>query len=973
MIALSAMSCGGNNDNPVDSPPCSDGEDNDGDGTIDFPDDLGCTSPSDDSENSPTMPACNDGRDNDGDGKMDYPNDPGCFAPQSDDESDNCPDGQGCPECGNGKDDDGNGATDYPNDPGCESAADRSEFLDNPVACGGGMKIKQLPATHMDMGELDTSSTSMIMSPCGGGAGSPGIAYVIHLTEPKVIVASTDDSGTTADTVIDIRGAECSQASSHLACSDDIDQDNTNSTVTKSLAAGTYYIIVEGHDTSAVGNYVLKVDFYAGEGSACAMQTECGPGLVCRTPVGASSQVCAKPVCSDGIDDDNDGKIDYPNDPGCGSPNGSAETDNCPGGAGCPECANGRDDDNDSKTDYPADTTCKAAGDASEACMTSEGVELITQPVTQGDTTGATNDAHPTCSSSSSTAADRTYRLDLPATTTLSLNLTGVGFDSATQLLNSTCGGTALSCSDPANMTVSNLAAGTYYFVVDGYFSDDVGPYTINVSGKIANNASCEGALAQSGALTCGAGFACKGQAGSRTCKPAQCSDNLDNNNDGKTDFPNDPGCASSSDDSETTVCPGPNCPVCANGLDDDSDGKIDYPQDTSCHAASGTSELCNASEGVTALTMPDTTGDTSTATDDFRPTCASSTHTAKDLTYQLDVPALDSLKIVLSSPTFFDAVTVLLNSTCGGTALTCSDPNTITMTNLAAGRYFYVVDGYSSGSGAFNINVSGTIKNNASCESALAQSGALTCGPAHTCKGTMGSRKCLPVACADGVDNNSDGKIDYPNDPGCSSPADDSETTVCPGASCPVCANGMDDDTDNLTDYPADFGCAAAGAMSEAFCSGETDFAGVITAPATMGSLATATDNYDQTCQSNTGNDVVYALQLPVPVQSLQIDTIGSTISDSVVSLKDASCGTDLGCDDDGDPAGFLSKLNLTNVPAGNYAIQVDAFGTSNNGEFVLNVKGTVKAQTACTSPLFAAQVLKCPSGTTCTGGKCQ
>jgi hypothetical protein len=35
--------------------------------------------------------------------------------------------------------------------------------------------------------------------------------------------------------------------------------------------------------------------------------------------------------------------------------------------------------------------------------------------------------------------------------------------------------------------------------------------------------------------------------------------------------------------------------------------------------------------------------------------------------------------------------------------------------------------------------------------------------------------------------------------------------------------------------------------------------------------------------------------------------------------------------------------------------------------------VKGTVAAQTACTSPLFAAGVLACPTGTTCTGGKCQ
>ncbi len=966
------MSCGGNKEagDDVPAPLCADGIDNDGDGNTDFPDDLGCTSTIDETEDSPAMPQCNDGRDNDGDGKADYPSDPGCFAPQSDDEIDDCPTGPNCPQCGNGADDDMNGATDYPNDPGCESAADSSEFVNNPVACGAGLKIKQLPASGIDMGMLDSSSTSMIMSPCGGGGGAPAVAYSFNLTSPKVIVASTDDTGTTADTVIDIRKADCMAPTSGVVCSDDIDMDNTSSKVTKDLAAGTYYLIVEGHDTTSLGAFTLNVNLYAGVGSACAMQAECGPGLLCRTPVGTATQVCSKPVCSDGIDDDGDGKTDYPNDPGCGSPDSASETDDCPSGPNCPECANGRDDDNDTKLDYPADTTCKAAGDASEACATSEGVQLIIGAVTTGTTIGATNDSPAsTCSSSSSTAPDRTFRLDLPATTTLALNTTG--FDTATQLLNSTCGGTPLACSDPALMTVPNLAAGTYYFVVDGWSTTSSGAFSINVSGKIANGGSCEGALAQAGALTCGAGFACKGNVGSRTCRVAQCNDNLDNNADGKKDFPADPGCTSLSDDAETTVCPGANCPVCSNGLDDDMDGKTDYPLDTSCVAASGSSESCTASEGVAALTMPVTMGDTSTATDDVKLSCASSTSAAKDLTYKLDVPALTNLKFVLTNS--FDAATAVFSSTCIAPAAACSDPNTLTMSNVAAGTYFYVVDGYSTGSGAFSVAVSGTIANGGSCESPLAQSGALTCATNFACKGTAGSRTCKPSACTDNIDNNSDGKKDYPNDPGCASPNDDSEDTVCPGANCPVCSNTTDDDGDMLSDFPADYGCAAAGSISEVFCTGEPDFGGVISMPVTTGTLLGGADNYDQTCQTNTGNDTALALQLPVPVATLTMDTIGSTISDTVLSLKDATCGTQLGCDDDSDPASLRSLLTVTNVPAGNYAIQVDSFGTSNNGAFTLNVKGTVAAQTVCTSPLFAAGVLVCPSPTTCNAGKCQ
>jgi hypothetical protein len=60
-------------------------------------------------------------------------------------------------------------------------------------------------------------------------------------------------------------------------------------------------------------------------------------------------------------------------------------------------------------------------------------------------------------------------------------------------------------------------------------------------------------------------------------------------------------------------------------------------------------------------------------------------------------------------------------------------------------------------------------------------------------------------------------------------------------------------------------------------------------------------------------------------------------------------------------------------NVPAGNYAINVDGFRTTNAVPFTLHVKGTVAAGTSCTSSLFTSGVLVCPTGTTCTGGSCQ
>lgn len=85
---------------------CDDGQDNDGDGYIDYPDDPGCSSKNDKSELNPEI-ECDDGDDNDGDGDTDM-DDAGCSGPTDDDES-NCGDEvcegsetqQNCPEdCG---------------------------------------------------------------------------------------------------------------------------------------------------------------------------------------------------------------------------------------------------------------------------------------------------------------------------------------------------------------------------------------------------------------------------------------------------------------------------------------------------------------------------------------------------------------------------------------------------------------------------------------------------------------------------------------------------------------------------------------------------------------------------------------------------------------------------------------------------------------------------------------------------------
>jgi hypothetical protein len=348
---------------------------------------------------------------------------------------------------------------------------------------------------------------------------------------------------------------------------------------------------------------------------------------------------------------------------------------------------------------------------------------------------------------------------------------------------------------------------------------------------------------------------------------------------------------------------------------------------------------------------------------------------------YSLTIPAMKTLRIDTNGSSF-DTLLSLMSALCTEPSIECDDDSgsgmnapAIVRTNVAAGTYIVAVDAINSFAtlGAYNVHVSGVMMPGASCEPADTLGGALVCDVNAPCGGPVGSRICTPVACIDGTDNDGDGKTDYPNDPGCDDMLDDDETDACPGAGCPVCANGADDDTDTKTDFPADPSCWAASAPSEAFCAPETNRTLLVMTPQTTGTTVGATNDFTSlSCQTRTNNDVTVALVLPVPVASLVIDTDGSALSDTVLSVRDANCANQIACDDDGGSTALRSRISLTNVAAGTYSVIVDGYDT-NTGAFVLNVRGTVASGTACTSSLFATGVLACPTGTTCTAGICQ
>lgn len=67
---------------------------------------------------------------------------------------------------------------------------------------------------------------------------------------------------------------------------------------------------------------------------------------------------------------------------------------------------------------------------------------------------------------------------------------------------------------------------------------------------------------------------------------------------------------------------------------------------------------------------------------------------------------------------------------------------------------------------------------------------------------------------CSDTIDNDGDGRTDYPTDPGCLSPVDDDETNSGPSYQC---SDGVDNDGDSLIDYPNDPGCTGPTDNNEA------------------------------------------------------------------------------------------------------------------------------------------------------------
>lgn len=199
-------------------------------------------------------------------------------------------------------------------------------------------------------------------------------------------------------------------------------------------------------------------------------------------------------ACADGLDNDADGKTDYPADPGCSGPGDNSEADPPPPAPAA--CADSLDNDRDGLVDYPNDPGCASASDTDE----SNPVQPPPPPQAQS----------------------------LPAKVTVNSDW-GTGYCADVAVTNTTASTAKWQTGFTVQGTVNSLWNATYTQSGD----------QVTASGLSWNSTLAPGATAQFGFC-----------ADRPKPKPA-CADGLDNDHDGRIDYPADPGCASATDTDE--------------------------------------------------------------------------------------------------------------------------------------------------------------------------------------------------------------------------------------------------------------------------------------------------------------------------------------------------------------------------------------------------------------------------------------
>ncbi|MBT4722556.1 DUF11 domain-containing protein, partial [Candidatus Falkowbacteria bacterium] len=532
------------------------------------------------------------------------------------------------------------------------------------------------------------------------------------------------------------------------------------------------------------------------------------------------------PACSDKIDNDADGLIDYPDDPGCDGLDDSSEINvsltQCSDGLdndsdglidlldpGCSsssdndetnllitQCSDGLDNDSDSLIDYPNDPGCINASDNSEvdpidavACsdkLDNDNDGLIDYP------------ADPGCSSSSDTSETDyiIYQCNdgIDNDNDGFIDLLDPGCSDETD--NDEVNDTVTQCSDGIDNDLDGLI--DYPFdpgCVSPQHDDELNIKATHCSDGIDNDNDNLVDLADPGCSDAADDTeenelltACSDSVDNDAdglidmsdpgCTSAadddeynlvlsQCSDGVDNDNDGKVDL-FDPGCDSSSDNDETDH----GLTQCSDVIDNDSDQYIDYPFDPGCVAAGDNDELNAILTSCSDFIDNDGDGLIDYPNDPGCQNAADTSEVDSEYIYQCNDGIDNDENGLIDYPLDPGCVSASDNDEFTGfeTGLACSD----LFDNDGDGLIDFPEDpGCLSASDYDEEDYSLAVY----------------------------------FQCNDGIDNDSDGFVDYPTDPDCDSLDDDNESTQG-GSILPQCSDGIDNDGDGLVDYPADLDC---------------------------------------------------------------------------------------------------------------------------------------------------------------------
>jgi|GEM_PF-3811719 len=334
-----------------------------------------------------------------------------------------------------------------------------------------------------------------------------------------------------------------------------------------------------------------------------------------------------------------------------------------------------------------------------------------------------------------------------------------------------------------------------------GYGGQTTGTHTVTARAALGNNCSYAPPQCSDGIDNDGNGLAdhpsdsnCDDPSDDYEAPIPQCSDTVDNDGDGQTDYPSDIGCVDGNDNDETNVVV---LPQCSDTVDNDGDGQTDYPNDTGCVNTLDTDETNPVIPPSPALSF--------TAAD-YTPTWGTATTLSWDAqnvtscTASGDWSGSKALSGSESTGVMWWNKTFVL--TCTGAYGSIAKTVSIGLSGTSACSDSIDNDGdglLDFGGDPGCDDIMDDDETNVGADVCPNLAGSQSSVPSGYSLDGLGNCILTPTQCADAVDNDSDGFVDYPADLDCLSLSDIDESGPLGGG--PQCSDGIDNDGDTLVD----------------------------------------------------------------------------------------------------------------------------------------------------------------------------